>query len=134
MGFMRTGQERDETDRLSSDLGIRMHSAQQAITTLSGGNQQKAIFARAMEAQPKLLLLDEPTHGVDVGAKSDIYNIICQLARDGLSLIVASSELIEILAISDRCAVLSAGELVAILDRKDMTEESILRQAFARLA
>ncbi len=79
-------------------------------------------------------LLDEPTHGVDVGAKSDIYNIICQLARDGLSLIVASSELVEILAIADRCAVLSAGELVAILDRKEMTEENILRRAFARLA
>ncbi len=131
-GFMRASQEQQETDRLSSDLGIRMHSAQQAITTLSGGNQQKAIFARAMEAKPKLLLLDEPTHGVDVGAKSDIYDIIRQLAEDGLSLIVASSELTEILAIADRCVVISSGEVAAVLDRDEMTEESILRQAFTR--
>ncbi|WP_210527308.1 sugar ABC transporter ATP-binding protein [Rubellimicrobium arenae] len=134
MGFVRAGQEREETDRLSSDLGIRMHSAQQAITTLSGGNQQKAIFARAMEAKPRLLLLDEPTHGVDVGAKADIYDIIHQLAREGLSLIVASSELTEILAIADRCLVMSAGEQVAILDRDEMSEETILRHAFTRHA
>jgi ABC-type sugar transport system ATPase subunit len=130
LGFVRKEQERVETDRLASDLGIRMHSAQQLITTLSGGNQQKAVVARALEATPKLLLLDEPTHGVDVGAKSDIYDIIRRLAEDGLSLIVASSELPEIMAIADRCAVFSVGELVAILDRSEMSEETILHHAF----
>ena len=129
-GFMRRGQERAEAGRLAHDLGIRMHSAQQLIATLSGGNQQKAVVARALGAAPRLLLLDEPTHGVDVGAKSDLYDIIRRLAQDGMSLVVASSELPEIMAVADRCAVFSAGRLVAVLDREAMGEEAILRHAF----
>jgi ABC-type sugar transport system ATPase subunit len=81
-------------------------------------------------SDPRVLLLDEPTHGVDVGAKSDIYDIIHNLAGDGLSIIVASSELPEIMAIADRCAVFSAGNLVSVLDRAEMSEETILNLAF----
>jgi len=129
-GLMNTVAEVEQTDGLALRLGIRMASAEQAIPTLSGGNQQKAILARALMAEPRLLLLDEPTHGVDVGAKSDIYDIIHRLACEGLSIIVASSELPEIMAIADRCAVFSAGRLVAILDRAEMAEEAILNLAF----
>lgn len=131
MGFMRIDDEKNNSDALAEQLGIRMASPTQGITSLSGGNQQKAIFARALQANPKLMLLDEPTHGVDVGAKSDIYDIIHNLANDGLSLIVASSELPEIMAIADRCAVFSNGELVAVLDREEMDEETILHLAFS---
>lgn len=131
-GFIRRADEARASDGLADQLGIRMASPLQIITSLSGGNQQKAIFARALQFAPKLLLLDEPTHGVDIGAKSDIYNIINSLANDGLSLIVASSELVEIMAIADRCAVFSGGELEAVLDRNEMTEEAILRHAFSK--
>ncbi len=129
-GFMKTAAEAEQTNDLALRLGVRMASAEQVIPTLSGGNQQKAILARALMAKPRLLLLDEPTHGVDVGAKSDIYDIIHRLAGEGLSIIVASSELPEIMAIADRCAVFSAGCLVSMLARADMTEETILNLAF----
>lgn len=130
-GAMRLGVEARQSDVLAEQLGIRMASPLQVITSLSGGNQQKAIFARALQSNPILLLLDEPTHGVDVGAKTDIYDIINTLADEGLSLVVASSELSEIMAIADRCAVFSGGELAVVLDRDDMNEESILQWAFS---
>jgi ribose transport system ATP-binding protein len=132
-GFVRKDVEAETSASFARDLGIRMASDQQEIPSLSGGNQQKAILARALSSNPKLLLLDEPTHGVDVGAKSDIYDIIRRLAEAGLSLIVASSELPEIMAIADRCAVFSAGELVGNLPRQDMNEKNILNLAFLRL-
>ncbi len=81
-------------------------------------------------SQPRLLLLDEPTHGVDVGAKAEIYEIIMQQVTDGLTAIVASSEIPEILALCDRVAVLSKGQLVGILNRNEMTESNILTMAF----
>jgi ribose transport system ATP-binding protein len=129
-GFMNTAVEIERTGGLARRLGLRMASAEQVIPTLSGGNQQKAILARALMSDPRVLLLDEPTHGVDVGAKSDIYDIIHNLAGDGLSILVASSELPEIMAIADRCAVFSAGNLVSVLDRAEMSEETILNLAF----
>ncbi len=111
-------------------LGIRMESDSQPISKLSGGNQQKVIFARALMSKPRLLLLDEPTHGVDVGAKAEIYEIIMQQVTDGLTALVASSEIPEILALCDRVAVMSKGQLVGILNRNEMTESNILTMAF----
>ncbi|MCV3735235.1 sugar ABC transporter ATP-binding protein (plasmid) [Rhizobium sp. TRM96647] len=111
-------------------LGIRMATDTQAISTLSGGNQQKVIFARALMAEPRLLLLDEPTHGVDVGAKADLYDIVTREAEKGLTVIIASSEVPEILALCDRVAILSKGRLAGILDRAAMTEDTILTMAF----
>nr|WP_234890426.1 sugar ABC transporter ATP-binding protein [Sinorhizobium meliloti] len=111
-------------------LGIRMVRDTQPISTLSGGNQQKAIFARALMAEPRLLLLDEPTHGVDVGAKSELYDIVAREAEKGLTVVIASSEVPEILALCDRVAVLSKGRLAGIVDRADMTEDRILTMAF----
>lgn len=124
---------RGEPDRMAaftSSLGIRMANDLQPISTLSGGNQQKVIFARALMAGPQLLLLDEPTHGVDVGAKADLYAIIADAAKQGLTVIMASSEVPEILALCDRVAVLSKGRLAGVLGREDMVEDKILTLAF----
>ncbi len=117
-------------ERYRQSLGIRMAADTQAISTLSGGNQQKVIFARALMAEPRLLLLDEPTHGVDVGAKSDLYDIVTREADKGLTVIVASSEVPEILALCDRVAILSKGRLAGVLERAEMTEDRILTMAF----
>ena len=108
-----------------------MSSPSQRITTLSGGNQQKALLGRALMLGPGVLLLDEPTQGVDVGAKSEIYDIIHDMTSHGLGLLAASSEIPEILAIADRCAVLSRGRLAGILPREEMNEAAILTLAFA---
>ncbi len=130
LGFVDRQEENGRSGKLADALNIRMADIRQPITSLSGGNQQKALFARALLARPKVLLLDEPTHGVDVGAKAEIYDIISKLARDGATVIVASSELPEILAIADRCVVFAGGRAVADLDRSSMSEESILAHAF----
>ncbi len=89
------------------------------------------VFARALLSGPRLLLLDEPTHGVDIGAKSEIYEIIRRAAENGLTVIVASSELPEIIALCDRVAVLSKGRLADIVERDDMQEAHLLRLAFS---
>jgi ribose transport system ATP-binding protein len=130
-GFVDRAAERRVTDRLAATLNIRMADIRQRITSLSGGNQQKALFARALLADPKVLLLDEPTHGVDVGAKAEIYQIIRDLAARSASVVVASSELPEILAIADRCVVFAGGRVVADLPRAEMSEAAILAHAFA---
>jgi len=124
---------RGEAGRMAAytkSLGIRMANDLQPISTLSGGNQQKVIFARALMAEPQLLLLDEPTHGVDVGAKADLYTIIAQAAEQGLTVLMASSEVPEILALCDRVAILSKGRLAGILERSEMSEDRILTLAF----
>ena len=130
-GFVDRDAERRVAGDLATSLSIRMADIRQPITSLSGGNQQKTLFARALLARPKVLLLDEPTHGVDVGAKAEIYEIIRKLAAEGTTVVAASSELPEILAIADRCVVFAGGRVVADLGRGLMTEASILAHAFA---
>ena len=125
---------RDEAERVGDQLSavrVRMASDVQRITTLSGGNQQKVIFARALLSRPRLLLLDEPTHGVDVGAKAELYEIVRAAAEEGLTVLVASSEIPEIIALCDRAAVLSRGRVTGVLGRNEMDEAHILRLAFA---
>ena len=130
LGFVDSREERVESTKLSELLRIRMASIEQPISSLSGGNQQKALFGRALMAKPRILLLDEPTNGVDVGAKSEIYDIVHDIARSGVSVVFASSELPEILAIADRCLVFSGGRVVGEFDRQSMTEDGILTSAF----
>jgi ABC-type sugar transport system ATPase subunit len=111
-------------------LGVRVKSGvQQPIATLSGGNQQKVILARWLEAGVKILLLNEPTRGVDVGARSDIYTVIDQLRQDGLAVIVCSSDLEEILEVSDRVLVFARGQIVSEFARSSATEENLLAAA-----
>ena len=96
---------------------------------LSGGQRQRVALARALAAQPKVLLLDEPTRGVDINAKNEIYKLILRLAEEGLGIVMVSSELPEILGMSDRIAVMHAGEVAGILDRAEATQEKVLELA-----
>jgi ABC-type sugar transport system ATPase subunit len=108
-------------------LGIRCSGPGDRITSLSGGNQQKALFARAALAQPRVLLLSEPTRGVDVGAKEEIYAAIEAFAARGIAILVSSSELSELLRLASRIYVLRAGRLVAEVAIAGATEGDILK-------
>jgi len=118
----------DETARtMIAELSIRVGSASQPVLSLSGGNQQKVIIARALLTRPRLLILDEPTRGIDVGAKAEIFRIMRRLADAGLAILFVSSELPEIMAVSDRILVLSRGEVGGIFDRAGVEETDITR-------
>lgn len=111
------------------DLRIKTPDAQKLIKELSGGNQQKAILARWLAVMPKVLILDEPTKGIDVGAKSEIYQMACDLAKNGISVIFISSELPEVIGISDRIIVMREGMISGEVMRGEATEEKILKLA-----
>ncbi len=110
-------------------LRVKTPSLDQCIDSLSGGNQQKALLARWLMTKPRVLILDEPTRGVDVGAKAEIYRLIAQLADEGLAVIMISSELPEVLGMSDRVMVMHEGHMTGILDRADATQERIMHLA-----
>jgi inositol transport system ATP-binding protein len=110
-------------------FSIRVSSRDQPMRSLSGGNQQKAILARAMLTNPEVLILDEPTRGIDIGAKAEVYRIVMQLARAGKALVVISSELPEVLALSHRIFVMREGTIAAELEPRRTNEEEILRYA-----
>lgn len=122
--------EVDATTRLGKRLGLRSRSPQQPVRQLSGGNQQKVVFARALAGEVQVLLLDEPTRGVDVGAKQDIYRIIGDLTAQGIGVILVSSELPEVLGLAHRLIVLREGRQVATLDADSVSEEEVLGYCF----
>jgi ribose transport system ATP-binding protein len=111
------------------DFGIRTGSLLNRASSLSGGNQQKLALAKVLQPQPKVVVLDEPTRGVDVGAKSDIYLLVQRLAREGLAVIVVSSELMELIGLCHRVAVMRAGRLQATLETEQLTEEELIAHA-----
>jgi ABC-type sugar transport system ATPase subunit len=133
LGFVDRPDERATVTRSIDALGIRAASQELPITALSGGNQQKCVLARALLAEPRVLLLDEPTRGIDVGAKADLYALMRKLAAQGLGILVTSSELPELLAVCDRILVLCEGRLTADLPRADASEEAIMHHATAFL-
>ncbi|PZT71898.1 MULTISPECIES: sugar ABC transporter ATP-binding protein [unclassified Streptomyces] len=110
-------------------LGVRTATMTQPITSLSGGNQQKAVLGRWLAIRPGVLILDEPTRGVDIGAKAEIYAQLTELADKGLAILCSSSDLPELLTLTDRIAVMSEGRLVAVVDSVDATEESVMTLA-----
>ena len=110
-------------------LNIKAHSPRQKIAHLSGGNQQKALLARALAAGARVLILDEPTKGIDAGAKIEIYDIIADLVAKGLSVIIVSSETPEVQAICSRILVMNRGRVVADLKREDASVETIVTYA-----
>ena len=110
-------------------LSIKTSSTETTVKNLSGGNQQKIVLAKWLAKKPKVLLLDEPTRGIDVNAKSEIYKLIKQLAGEGMGIVVVSSELPEILAVSDRVLVMCEGELTASIPINEATEATILKYA-----
>lgn len=112
-----------------SKFKIKMSSPSAPISSLSGGNQQKVVIARCLETKPQVLILDEATRGIDLGAKSEIYQILRELASEGLAILVVSSELSEIFEISDRVLVMHAGALAADLDRSGITESDVIAAA-----
>ena len=113
-------------ERFIASLGIKLRSPDQPIRELSGGNQQKVMLARWLATQPKLLLLDEPTRGIDVGAKADVAKIVRELRDSGLAVLLSASELEELTAVADRAVVIRDGRTVAKLDGADMSEASIM--------
>ena len=124
--FLAPSQEKAATDSQINDLSIRVADSQQPITAVSGGNQQKVVVAKGLLTHPRVLLLDEPTRGIDVGAKSEISEIINQLAAQKYGVIFVSSELKEILAMSDRVLVMSKGKITGEFTHQEATEEKLV--------
>ncbi len=124
--FLRKKLEREAVNRIVGDMNIKTASIFNSINSLSGGNQQKVIIGRSLLTNPKVLLMDEPTRGIDVGSKYDVYDICKKLAEKGIGIIFVSSETEEMLSIPDRVLVLSQGQLMGEFDHEDLTEEKLL--------
>jgi ABC-type sugar transport system ATPase subunit len=129
LGLISATKENDVTDRYIGKLQIKVSSREQVTRNLSGGNQQKVVLAKWLAIQPEILILDEPTRGIDVGAKAEVHKIIADLADEGVAVIVISSELTEILHVSDRVLVMHEGRLTADLTRAQASEETIMKAA-----
>ena len=127
--FLDYGAEQRALTKAVAEFGIRAGSLAARVSSLSGGNQQKLALAKVLQPQPRVLVLDEPTRGVDIGAKREIYFLIERLARQGLAIIVISSELIELIGLAHRVAVMRAGRLVATVSGEEMTEETMISYA-----
>ena len=122
--------EEDKTvEKYMKDLGVKAPDKDFVVDNLSGGNQQKVLVAKALCANPSLLILDEPTRGVDVGAKAEIHRIVSNLAKEGLSIIMISSDMPELLGMSDRVVVIKNGKKTGELERKDFSQEQVLEMA-----
>ena len=128
-GVVSPARERRLAQKYVDRLRVKTPSLGQAVRNLSGGNQQKVVLAKWLATEPRVLLLDEPTRGVDVGAKQEIHALIRELAADGLAVVMASSEMPEILAVADRIVVLAEGRITAEFARGAATEELLLRAA-----
>ena len=128
-GFANFGIQRSDCQNMIERLGIRTPSDLQIAKFLSGGNQQKVVLGKWLSMQPRLLLLDEPTRGIDVGAKQEIYRLIEELAADSMAILFVSSELEEIIGIADRVYVMHEGRITGQLRRDELSEESIMRLA-----
>jgi len=135
-GFVRNEKEQALVRRLMADLQIKAVSAHSPVATLSGGNQQKVLVARWMSRAHRAIIFDEPTRGVDVGAKYEIYTLINRLAAQGVAIVLISSELPEIIGMADRIGVMHEGRLVDILDNAshDVTQEDIMQRAAGEMS
>ncbi len=129
LGIINFLKERNLTEEMISAMKIKTPNDRQIVQFLSGGNQQKVVLGKWLAMHPTVLLLDEPTRGVDVGAKEEIYHLMVELAAKGVAILFVSSDLEEILGISDRVLVMHEGQLAGELARKDMSEESIMQLA-----
>ena len=126
-GILSSRKMRDAANREIKKMHTKCVSADELITSLSGGNQQKVIIGKWLEREPDILLLDEPTRGIDVGAKYEIYQLIIQMAKEGKTIIVVSSEMPEILGITNRIAVMSNHRLAGIVNTNETDQEALLR-------
>ncbi len=130
-GWIRRAAERDQAGRWAQALRVRCHSLEQRVAELSGGNQQKVVIAKWLARDCDTLIFDEPTRGIDVGARREIYRLITDLADQGKAIILVSSDLRELLALSDRIAVMSAGRIAATFDRGSWSQDQIMAAALS---
>ena len=128
-GFIRGQRESAAAVDVMADLRIKAAGPDQPVVYLSGGNQQKVVIGKVLRANPAVVILDEPTRGIDIGAKSEIYKLIHQLKASGIAIILISSELPELLGLSDRVLVLAKGKQTALLSKEEATQETIMRYA-----
>jgi ABC-type sugar transport system ATPase subunit len=128
-GLLDLSQERRFADEMMARVDVRASGREQIVATLSGGNQQKVVLAKWLSTQSKIFLFDEPTVGIDVGAKSEIYQLVAALAREGVACLLISSEIPEVLSLSSRVLVMRKGRIAGELDPRTATEEDILRLA-----
>ena len=131
-GLLDAARESDLAADFIKRLRIRTPAAGQLVRHLSGGNQQKIVLAKGLATEPKILLLDEPTRGIDINAKTEIYQLLDGLVADGLGVVLVSSELPEILALADRILVISEGRKTAEFSRAEANEENIMKAALPR--
>jgi ABC-type sugar transport system ATPase subunit len=125
-GYISGKKERRFVERFFDTLNIRPRDPEFPTFTMSGGNQQKVVIAKSLSTEPEILIMDEPTRGIDVGAKEEVYSIIKALAAAGKSIILVSSELPEILSLCDRIIVMNKGSIVGELSNEEATEERIM--------
>jgi len=128
-GFLNAMQEANDAAFMIERLKIKTPSEHQVAQYLSGGNQQKVVLAKWLAIKPKVLLLDEPTRGIDVGAKQEIYALMDELAKKGVAIVFASSEMEEILGMSDRALVMHEGQITGELLRDELSEEAVMQLA-----
>ena len=131
-GFLNYGSERTLSEQMVRQLNVRTPSDAQVCQFLSGGNQQKVVIGKWLAMSPRVLLLDEPTRGIDVGAKQEIYRLMEQLARSGVAILFVSSEMEEVLGMSDRTLVMHEGRITGELARQELSEEAIMHLATGR--
>ena len=129
LGFVLRRKEREAANQLVEDLSIKTPSVEQSVQNLSGGNQQKVVLAKWLFTQSRVLIFDEPTRGIDVGAKTEIYQLMNRLVEQGVAIIMISSELPEIMGMSDRIIVMHEGEIAGEMSREEATQEKIMHLA-----
>jgi ribose transport system ATP-binding protein len=131
-GIVVPGRERLQAEQSRRELGIKAPSVSTRTGSLSGGNQQKVVLAKWLAMKPKVLIFDEPTRGIDVGAKAEIYRLMRGLADAGVAVLMISSDMEEVIGVSDRIAVMHEGHISGFLERADFTEENVLRLAIGK--
>jgi ribose transport system ATP-binding protein len=132
--IMRTGPETENAMRQKERLSIRAPSVRTVVGTLSGGNQQKVVLARWLSMKPRVIVFDEPTRGIDVGAKNEIYELMRSLADSGVAILMISSDMEEVIGVSDRIAVMHEGAIGGFLEREQFSEQNVMRLAVGRRA
>ncbi len=131
LGFPKRAKEDEITRRQVADLDVRAHSIEQALSTLSGGNQQKVAVGRRLAAEPQVLVLEEPTQGVDIAARAAIHDLIRDLARRGVGVLLVSSDLPELLSLSDRIIAMRGGAVASVFSSQEATPENVMEAALA---
>jgi ribose transport system ATP-binding protein len=132
--FLARRRERAVADQRGAEVRLKARGTHQLCQELSGGNQQKVVFAKALSGEPQVLLLDEPTRGVDVGAKFDIYSLIREWSANGMAVLIASSDFPELLGMCDRIIVMRHGAIATILDTAGLSEETLLGHCYGPAA